>query len=372
MFVSWRTYRAQTGVVETELPFGCQRCGAQCPMRVRTQGLGSSTALYGAIGGGADQARQAAVGNAQANAHQAARFVRCPQCGATAHDAFHAALVDRSETRTKRALPYAAALGGATALVLGGLGLLDAGVTLSPTVAGLGVAALLFGLVLATMSRPLPMVGPPMAEVWLSWTTAQGPQWIPGQLAAPQRAASRGTATVVGVLSAVFGGIVALVALGMWASTFGTLYVLETSGKTSIDVKVDGVTASATTRATKDAALFSGNLFSVSVRTNKPHTIVVDGLTHELTGKGDWLFVTGKEARDVCLYEREAIYSASPGDPSTPTMLSKGGGVVINLPHSYQHLLEPPPASVTVKQGQSERRWVLRAFKCSDMNGPED
>lgn len=106
----------------------------------------------------------------------------------------------------------------------------------------------------------------------------------------------------------------------------------------------------------------------VAVRTTRPHELVVDGVAapFEVAGSdGNWLVVVGEKAADVCLVEQEAVYGGSSSTPEPDALVWKGGVGVTKLSRSYQHLFEAPPKSVTLKQGQSEHRWVLHAFSCS-------
>ncbi len=367
MFISWRTYRAQTGIVETDMAFWCARCGAQCPMQIRTQGFGSSVALYGAVGGSADAARNSAVGDARARAQNAARFVRCPGCGGVPREleAHYAALIERITRRAKRALPIAAVIGGLATVVLGGAGLLDIGVSSAALVAGLASGVALFGMSLFLLSQTEPVVQPAPAEVWLQWG-----DWIPGQLAIPPRPPSTAGKKAAGAIATVFGGLTAFIALIVWAGTFGDVYVVDSDGRATLEVQLDGATVRATPMSGKDT-----HAFKVGVRKKGSHALVVPGeeKPFELTGTpSSWLVVTGKKASSVCMYEREAVYASYDAKTAEPAVIWRGGVGVAPLTRSYQHMFEPPPRSVTVKQGQTERRWVLRTIPCAEADEPSD
>lgn len=239
MFISWRTYNATSGVVATDLPFWCARCGAQCPMQVRTQGYASSVAVYGA-GGSAAAAQTGAQADAQYRARTAARFVRCPGCGEVAPDmeAQHAAIVARVTHRARRALPVSAVIGLAACVVLGGAGLLDIGASKSAFVSGLAAGITIFGASLFLLSQTPPVLQPPPAEVWLQWG-----EWIPGQIAVPGRPPSTTGLKAAGAVLAAVGGLATMIALILWGTTFGSVYVLDADGRATLDMKVDGAPA---------------------------------------------------------------------------------------------------------------------------------
>src|SRR5687767_12258367 len=116
-FVTWRTYTATAGF-STQLEYTCAICGTRAVAAVETQGVGTSTAVYGA-GGGAEQAQNGAAMAARANGIAALQHAPCPRCGS--HQPIvtqrFASFAESEKKKKGRALPIAAIVaGGALAI----------------------------------------------------------------------------------------------------------------------------------------------------------------------------------------------------------------------------------------------------------------
>lgn len=367
MFISWRTYTS-TASFSTQLEYVCALCGTRAVAAVEAQGMGTSTAVYGA-GGGGDQAAMGAQYAAQANAIGALQHAPCPRCGGyqpvvtSRFQAFN----DRVAKCSKRALPIAAITFGAIML----LGIVPAlrdlkyssALLVTMVFGALCVAGTVFAVVRSPGARPTI----PWANVQFWWGRHDGTAgWMPPPHIPAPPLAPPSSANVAGGFLAGIAGIAMLVSLAVWGSTYQKIYVVDWKDWGDRPISIDGVdvTSEAETYGFEDK-----HVRKLSARTGQSHEVVVAGVKYPLPGNGShgWVVAPDAKENDVCFAEYEMVYGASSHyEPKWSPLAPNGSGVLV-LAKTYDDAFKDSPKTQQVKSGQSVTRWSLRTVSCESL-----
>jgi hypothetical protein len=366
MFITWRTYTATAGF-STQLEYVCALCGTRAAASVQAQGMGQSTAVYGA-GGGGDQAAQGAEYNARANAIGALQHAPCPRCGGyqpvvtSRFQAFN----DRVAKAKKRALPIAGAALAVTLL----LGIVPAirdlkhssALLVTVVFGALSLASMVYAIARATGARP----HVPWGQVHFWWGRPDGSSgWVPPPHVPPPALAPPSSAAGLGVAGSLIGGFATIIALAAWSASYEDVYVVDYQDRA---VSIDGVDV------TNEASTWSfddKHVRKFSTRTGQPHTAVIAGVKYPLpeTGTRGWVIAPDAKEHDVCFAEYEAVYGHTriAGKPQWARIEPNASGVIV-LSRSYDDLFKDSPKTQEVKSGSTVRRWELRTVSCESLD----
>jgi hypothetical protein len=385
-YVRTTTYRARTGPVEARMPYPCAHCGVSATALVRTEGNASSVAVYGG-GGSAEAAKKKAYEAAQANAVHALKTTACPNCGKLQPPilAQFGDAAKRLAWRRKIGVPLALGLAGLFGVSLAGVGIADrdhsAGALFVAFPLAFMVAAFGVGLARRRWASPLDKK---TGTVWFWWTPPPtyreaGPaQWRPAspprevpELRQPSR-----HAFVVGLLLAACGLVLSFVALGVKASMYEPVYVVNTSGNKDFGVKIDG-RAVGSVSATEHGLDKDVAYQSFDVRSGQTHHIEVttggapgSARTYDVAAKGGqgWLIAPDSLESELCILDELVVYGS--GEVPDPEILNRHTDV-IELSRSYDDFFEKPPTTMSSDASRVTRR-VLRGYDCNsgDDNSP--
>lgn len=372
MFITWRTYTATAGF-STQLEYVCALCGTRATASVQAQGMGQSTAVYGA-GGGGDQAAQGAHYAAQANAFGALQHAPCPRCGGyqpVVTSRFHDFNV-RAARAAKRALPIAAAVFAGCML----LGIVPAirdlkhssSLLVTIVFGAIMVAGTTFAILRSQGARP----SIPWGSVHFWWGRHDGsPGWVPPpHVPAPALAPPTSAPVAAGFLAGI-AGFIGVIALIVWAATFQRIYVVDMDDR---PIMLDGadVTADADSSGLDDR-----HVRKVSARTGQSHEVTIGGVNYPLPDHGTYGWVVAPDAKknDVCFVEYEVVYSTSSSTrAAAKPVLSRvepdANGVIV-IQRSYD-LFHDAPKTVEAKSGETVRRWELRTASCEALDEHEN
>lgn len=368
MFITWRTYTATAGF-STQLDYSCALCGARAVASVQTQATGTSTAVYGA-GGGGDQATMSAQYAAQANAIGALHHAPCPRCGGyqpvvtSRFEAYN----ERFAKRKKRALPIAAIAFGAVMM----LGIVPAVRDLKHSSALLVMfvfgALAVAGIVYAVLRSAGPRPTVPWGQVHFWWGRPDGTSgWVPPPHVPPPALAPPSSANVAGGVLAGFAGVAMLVSLAVWGSTFEKIYVVDWNDR---PVTVDGVdvTADAETYGIEDK-----HVRKFGTRSGQAHEVVVAGVKYTLPeASHGWVVAPDAKENDVCFAEYEMVYGASSKyEPKWGALEPNQYGVLV-LAKTYDDAFKDSPKTQQVEAGKTVTRWSLRTVSCESIEEEKD
>jgi hypothetical protein len=391
-YVRTTTYRARTGPVDSRMNYPCAHCSVQSTALVRSEGNGTSVAVYGG-GGSPEMARRKAFEAAHKAALDSLKSSACPSCGRLQPFvlAEYGAAERRLAWRRKVGVPIAGGLALLAGLLIAIAGFADIrhsaallavalGVTL--TVGGLGI-----GGSLRRWTSPLKSPGNPGGlpqapkNVWFWWSPSSSyrgsaaAQWCPAPqpVHVPQVAQPPANAFVLGLLTAAFGGALSLVSLVAWGATFESLHVVNTQA-TPISVLVDGEKVGQVS-ASGDATSHDVMYETFQVRSGEKHHLeIVDatGKKHAYDlpaagGSSGWLVAPDSKEAGLCLIAEEVVYGT--GEGADPDLLNLKGDLM-ELHRSYDDMLEASPATMSTN-GSSARRWALRGMACDSLENDE-
>jgi hypothetical protein len=361
MFITWRTYTATAGF-SAQLEYVCALCHARATASVETQGVGTTTAVYG-LGADHDHAARVAEMHARTSAIRLLQHAPCPRCGAyqPAVTIPVAAQTERLAKKKRIALPIALAL-AALVLVAGAYPAvtdLRWSSALLVAVSALAVAA--FGLAYGITAWPPARPAWPFGATYFWWGRPDGSVgWVPPPPVPPPAvalpSAVPGAAVMVGILSALIsvGGFIG------WSATFEDVFLVEDAPS---DVRLDGAVLSEGAFRTRG---LDPGVRRFQVRSGARHLVEVAGASHELeagAGRG-WVIAPDAQARDVCFAEIETIYGKSPAEPAF-TLLEPVNDMLV-LVRAYDDRFQPSPKAQKVKSGQTVRRLAIRTASCDE------
>lgn len=358
----------ETGPLDRYFTFLCAHCGGTMAAMVRAFGFGSASNLLAAQHG--------AHRSADAFAQSAVAAAACPHCSAVqpAIHASFAAAAKKADRRRMLRIPLAAAAALVLAIILAFPAIRDLRHSIALAVVATSAAAAVGSLIFAIFSRNVLTPSTNPSGVWFSHDPSQGPlSWFPARpghvpiVVAQPAAASR----VLSLVTLGVTGITAIVAIIAWTETFRKVYVVSAEGPSGdLAVRIDGA---APVHAKQSGDEDAANV-SFEVRTDSKHTVVVtdtagEESSYELdpkSAKHGWAIAPHSREHGLCLTNLTWYYGTKPKDAGEDALLNKESDLVV-LPHSYDVVFTPPPATVQVENGSSATRTTLRALECASL-----